>query len=106
MVGLWETHAPAATTSLLTSIIKINSPALLVSYNLGHGKGRRAMKPLQQKEEAEKLFAITKDENLFIFAQINHLQNDFITQKTSVLLKIQRTVHSGAPQTYSITFSA
>ena len=51
-----------------------------------------------QKEEAKKLFAITKDENLFIFAQINHLQNGFIMQKTSVLLKIQRTVHSGPPK--------
>ena len=68
-----------ATTSLLTSVIRINSPALLVSYNLGHGKGQRAPKPLLQEEEAKKLFAVTKDENLFIFVQINHLQNDFIT---------------------------
>ena len=84
-------------TSLLTSVIRINSPALLVSYNLGHGKGRSAPKPLLQEEEAENLFVVTKDENLFIFAQINHLQNDFIMQKTSVHLKIQRIVHSGAP---------
>ena len=51
-------------------------------YNLSHAKGRRTPKPLLQREEAEKLFAVTKDENLFIFAQINHLQNDFITQRT------------------------
>ena len=55
------------------------------------------MKPLQQKEEAEKLFAITKDENLFIFAQIHHLQSDFITQRTNVLLKFKGLVIWGLP---------
>ena len=93
-------------TSLLTSVIRINSPALLVSYNLNHGKGRRAPKPLLQEEITKKLFALTKDENLLIFAQINHLQNDFITQKTSVLLKSKGLFTRGLPQTYSITFSA
>ena len=95
-----------ATTSLLTSVMRINSPALLVSYNLGHGKGWRAPKPLLQEEKVEKMFAVTKDENLFIFAQINHLQNDFITQRTNVLLKFKGLFTRGLPQTYSITFYA
>ena len=78
-----------ATTSLLTSVIRINSPALLVSYNLGHRKGWRAPKPFLQEEKTKKLFAVTKDENLFIFAQIHHLQSDFIMKRTNVLLKFK-----------------
>ena len=95
-----------ATTSLLTSMIRINSPALLVSYNSGHGKGWRAPKPYLQEVEAKKLFAVTKDGNLFIFAQINHLQNDFVTQRTNVLLKFKGLFTRGLPQTYSVTVSA
>jgi len=55
-----------AATSLLTNVVRINSPTLLVPYGLIHGKDQRALKPLLQEEEAEKLFATTKDENLFI----------------------------------------
>ena len=84
-------------TSLLTSVIRINSPALLVFCILNHGEGRRAPKCLLQKEEAEKLFAITKDENLFIFAQIHHLQSDFITKRTNVLLKFKGLFTRGLP---------
>ena len=53
-------------TSLLTSIVRIISLALLVPYGLIHGKDLRALMPLLQEEEAEKLFATTKDKNLFI----------------------------------------
>ena len=55
-----------AMASLLTAIIRIDSPAPLVFCDFGYEKGRKAPKPLLQKEEAEKLFAVTKDENLFI----------------------------------------
>ena len=97
MVGLWEIHALEAATSLLTSVIRINSPALLVSYDLNHGKGRRARKPFLQKEEAERPFAITKDENLFIFAQIRHLRSDFITKRTNILVNSEDYLHGGSP---------
>ena len=46
-------------------------------------EGSEGIKPLLPKRgrRAEKLFAITKFENMFIFAQIHRLQSDFIMKR-------------------------
>ena len=54
---------------------------------------------------AEKLFAVMKFKNLFIFAQIHHLQSDFITKRTDVFINTKDCLHGGSPTTYSITVS-
>ena len=61
------------------------------------GRVEGHQKPLLQKEEAEKLFAVTKDENLFIFAQTRHLQSDFITKRTNILVNSEDYLLRGSP---------
>ena len=53
---------------------------------LDHEKNRKAPKTSSKKEETKKWFATTKDEDLFIFAQIHRLQNNIIMKRANVLL--------------------
>ena len=40
---------------------------------------------------------MTKDENLFVFAQIRHLQSDFITKRTNILVNSEDCLLGGFP---------
>ena len=59
----------------------------------------------ERGRRAEKLFAVTKVENLFIVAQIHRLQSDFITKRTNVFINTKDCSLGGSPTTYSITVS-
>ena len=61
------------------------------------GRVGRHQNVFYKKEEAEKLFAVTKDENLFIFAQIHRLQSDFITKRTNILVNSEDCLLGGFP---------
>ena len=68
LVVLRETHAPMTTVSLLTSVIRIGSPALRVFMTLTMGRvGRHQASFTKRGRKAKKLFAVMKVENLFIF---------------------------------------